>query len=167
MGFLSGIFGGEGAYDKAIDNLNKGRQRETSYYLRKAYEDPLQDSANAAALKQARDMLMANNKRAAASAAVTGATDESVAMQKSAANETISNMMSKVASEGSARRDAAFEAYQKAARDYDTAISNAEMQKEQQNTQALGGLLSSGLSAVATIYGGPLAGSAVGKITKS
>jgi hypothetical protein len=165
MGFLSGIFG-SGAYDKAIDSLEKGRQRSTSYYLRKAYEDPLQDSANAAALKQARDMLMANNKRVAASAAVTGASDESVALQKASANEAVANMMSKVAAEGTSRRDAAMEAYQKVAREYDTAIANAQMQKEQQETQALSGLLGTGLSVASTIYGGPLGG-AVAKKAKT
>ena len=86
MGLLSSVLGGNKAYKESIKDLQKAKDLEMNYYQEQAYADPLQDSANQAALRQARELLMANNKRTAGSAAVTGATDESVALQKQGAN---------------------------------------------------------------------------------
>jgi hypothetical protein len=155
MGFLSSLFG-SGAYNKVIGDLEKDKAAETSYYQKVAYEDPLNNSANAAALKQARDLLMANNQRTAAAAAVTGATDESVAREKAAGVQAVADAASKIASTGTQRKDAAMQNYLQATRDYNQKINEARLQKEQAQTSALGGLLQSGLNIATTFI--PAAG---------
>ena len=74
MGLLSAIFGGGGAYKKGIRDLEGARDKELAYWERLAYSDPLQNSENQAALRQARELLKSNTQRTMASAAVTGAT---------------------------------------------------------------------------------------------
>jgi microcystin-dependent protein len=147
MGFLSSFFG-DGGYKKALSDLEKGKAAETSYYLKTAYENPLESSENAAALKQARDLLMANNKRAAEAAAVTGATDESVARQKAAGQQAVATAASQIAATGTARRDQAMQAYLQASRDYDQKMTEVRLAQENAETNALGGLLGAGIDAV-------------------
>jgi L-lactate utilization protein LutC len=155
MGFLSNLFGGSGAYNKALGDLEKNRAAETSVYLKTAYEDPLNDTANAAALKQARDMLMENNQRTAEAAAVTGATDESVARQKAAGTQAVATAASNIAATGTARRDQAMQNYLQASREYANRKAELQMQKEQAKTQALGGLLNAGIGLASSLYAGP------------
>lgn len=68
MGLLSRVLGGNKAYKESIKDLQKAKDLEMNYYQEQAYADPLQDSANQAALRQARELLMANNKRTAGTA---------------------------------------------------------------------------------------------------
>jgi hypothetical protein len=160
-----GLFS-SGGYNTALKNLEKQKSAATSYYLRQAYENPLDNSANAAALRQAREIFSDNAKRARNYAAVTGATDAAMVSQRAAGNKAIENAMSNIAAEGTRRKDAAMENYMKAAQSYDSQITNVQMQKEKENTSAISGLLSTAASIVGTIYGGPaggaIAGSAVG-----
>lgn len=144
MGLLSSFFG-TGAYNQAISDLKDNKAAETSYYQKMAYEDPLNDSAAAAAMKQARDQLTESSRQAAASAAVTGATDESVARQKAAGSQAVADAASRIAQEGTARKDNAMQNYLQASRDYTAKINDLKLQREQQQTAALGGLLNSGI----------------------
>jgi hypothetical protein len=153
MGFLTNIFG-SGGYDQVMDDLKKGKAAETASYLKTAYEDPLNSSEGAAALKQARDMLMSNNKRIAASAAVTGATEESVARQKALGQQAVASAASDIARTGTARKDQAMQNYLQASRDYNAKMNEVRLQKEQAETAALGGLLGAGLGLATTLYTG-------------
>ena len=50
MGLLSRVLGGNKAYKESIKDLQKAKDLEMNYYQEQAYADPLQDSANQAAL---------------------------------------------------------------------------------------------------------------------
>lgn len=141
MGFLSSLFGGGGAYNKSISDLEAAKSKELAYYDRIAHSDPLQNSENQAALRQARELLKDSTRRTAATAAVTGATDESVALQKAAANQSLENITSDIAANSTQYKDAAMQNYLTANRSYVDAINNVRIKKSESEAQALQGLL--------------------------
>lgn len=141
MGFLSSLFGGGGAYDKSIADLEAAKSKELAYYNRLAHADPLHNSENQAAIRQARELLNDNTRRIAASAAVTGATDESVAMQKAAANQSLENITAGIAANSSQVKDNAMQNYLNANRNYVDAINNVRIKKSESEAQALHSLL--------------------------
>lgn len=144
MGYLSKLFGMDGAYEQARRDLEQGKQLETNYYKGLAEMDQLNTSENQAALKAARDMLAKNTQRIAATAAVSGASPESIAIQKAANNASMENIAGNVAAQASANKRSAMDAYIDASRHYTQAISNARMTQAQEETKALSGLLSAG-----------------------
>lgn len=158
MGFMSKLFGTDGAYKQSIDDLNKAKDLEMSYYKNLAEMDQLQRSENQAALAEARDLLTASSKRTAATAAVTGATPEAQALEKEAANEALSDIVTGVAENASATKDQAMANYLAANKEYTQAISNVRTQQAQAESAALGGLLSAGMSAATTFATGGIGG---------
>ena len=146
MGLLSAIFGGGGAYKKNIRDLEGARDKELAYWNRLAYSDPLQNSENQAALRQARELLKSNTQRAAASAAVTGATDESVALQKAAANEALEDITADIAAGSTQFKNNAMQNYLNANRNYTDAINNVRIKKAESEAQAMQGLINAGIS---------------------
>jgi hypothetical protein len=166
MGFLSFLGGGTGAYKSSIKSLEKNRDQELSYWNSRAHADYLNDSENQSALKQARELLRESASQAQARAVVSGATDESVALQKQANNEAMGNIISNIAADSSNKKDQAMQAYLSATRDYTNSINNLKIQKDQAQTQALGGLLSSGISLAGGLWGGKL-GSLLSKTAQS
>mgnify|MGYP003219460116 CR=1 FL=1 len=123
MGLLSRVLGGNKAYKESIKDLQKAKDLEMNYYQEQAYADPLQDSANQAALRQARELLIA-------------------------------------------KKDQAMKNYLDANRSYTEAINNVKQQQAQQESSALGGLLNTGITAAATVFGGPIGGAVASQITK-
>ena len=144
MGLLNSIFGGGGAYNRSISDLEAARDKELAYWDRMANADPLQSSENQAALRQARELLMANNRRAAASAAVTGATDESVALQKAAANESLEDITADIASTATQQKNNAMANYLSANRSYVDAINNVRIKKSESEANAMKNLIEAG-----------------------
>jgi hypothetical protein len=145
MGFLSGLFGG-GAYKSAINDLQKDKSQELSYWNSRAHADFLNDSQNQAALKQAREMLREGTERAENRAAVSGATEESVAQQKAANSQAMGNVVSNIAANATQQKDQAMLNYLEANRQYTASINNMKIQKDQQKAAAVGGLINSGIS---------------------
>ena len=155
MGFLSKIFGGEGAYKKSRRDLEKARDMEMSYYEKLAYEDPMQRSETQAALNQAHKILQENNKRTAATAAVTGASDASIALQKQGATDAIAGITRGISESASNKKDAAMAKYLGANREYTNAINNIRLTQAKNEADALSGLIQAGTSlATAGITGG-------------
>lgn len=146
MGLLSAIFGGGGAYKKGIRDLEGARDKELAYWDRLAYSDPLKNSENQAALRQARELLKSNTQRALASAAVTGATDESVALQKAAANEALEDITADIAAGSTQFKNNAMQNYLAANRNYTDAINNVRIKKAESEAQAMQGLINAGTS---------------------
>ena len=146
MGLLSAIFGGGGAYKKGIRDLEGARDKELAYWNRLAYSDPLQNSENQAALRQARELLKSNTQRAVASAAVTGATDESVALQKAAANEALEDITADIAAGSTQFKNNAMQNYLAANRNYTDAINNVRIKKAESEAQAMQDLINAGTS---------------------
>lgn len=164
MGFLSKLFGTDGAYKQAVNDLNEAKDYEMNYYKSLASMDQLQRSENQAALAEARDLLTASTKRSAASAAVTGATPQAVALEKEAATNALADITTGIAKNASTMKDQAMSNYIDANRQYTQAISNVRTQQAQAESAALGGLLSAGIGAASTILTGGLAGGKGGKV---
>ena len=156
-GSLLSFFGskkGNGERNKALSDLESARDKELSYYERLAYSDPLHNSENQAALRQARELLKSNNQRAAASAAVTGATDESVALQKAAANEAVEDITADIAAHSTAYRDNAMQNYLAANKKYTDAINDVRLKRGEEQANATNSLISGLTSAASTYFGG-------------
>lgn len=150
MGFLGKVFGTDGAYKEARRDLEKSKDLEMNYYRGLASQDFLQSSENQSALKAARDLLSENTKRIQAQAAVSGATPESVALQKQAANQSLENITTGIASNATASKNSAMENYINANRHYTNAIAQNRVQQAQAESQALSGLLEAGIGAAST-----------------
>lgn len=157
MGFLSKLFGVDGAYKKTIKDLESAKQTEMNYYNNLASMDQLQRSENQAALAEARELLTASTKRSAASSAVTGATPAAVAMEKEAANKALSDITTGIAKNASSVKDAAMQNYLNANKQYTEAIAGVRTQQAQAETAALTGLLGAGIDGATKILTGGLA----------
>ena len=157
MGLISSVFGGNKAYKKSIRDLEKAKSMEMDYYNRIANGDLLEDSANQAAIRQARELLKKNNQRAIGSAAVTGATDASVALQKKDANESVEDITAGIAANGSAVKRNAMDNYLAANRNYTNAINQVRVTQAQQESAALQGLIGAGTSLATGLIGANIA----------
>lgn len=158
MGFLSKLFGVDGAYKQTIKDLESAKQTEMNYYNNLASMDQLQRSENQAALAEARDLLTASTKRSAASSAVTGATPAAVAMEKEAANKALSDITTGIAKNASSVKDAAMQNYLNANKQYTEAIAGVRTQQAQAETAALTGLLGAGIDGATKILTAGAAG---------
>ena len=147
MGFLSSLFGTDGAYKSAVNDLNAAKNLEMGCYKAQASMDPLQSSESQAALKAAREMLAENTKRLAATNAVAGGSDYAVALQKRNATDALGNMMSSMSADATTRKDNAMRNYLQANKDYTNQIANVRMQQAQAETEAISGLLNAGIGA--------------------
>ena len=145
---------GKGERNQAIQDLEGARDKELSYWERLAYSDPLQSSENQAALRQARELLKSNNQRTAASAAVTGATDESVALQKAAANEALEDITADIAAGSTQMKNNAMQNYLAANKQYTDAISDARLKRGEDQADATNSLISGLTNAAASYFGG-------------
>lgn len=154
MGLLSAIFGGGGAYKKSIRDLEGARDKELAYWEKLSYSDPLHNSENQAALRQARELLKANTNRALASAAVTGATDESIALQKAAANESLEDITADIAAGSTQFKNNAMQNYLTANRNYVDAINNVRIKKSESEAAAMQGLINAGTKLGTAFIGG-------------
>lgn len=154
-GSLLSFFGGKknGERKRAISDLESARDKELSYWDRLASSDPLYNSENQAALRQARELLKQNNQRTAASAAVTGATDESVALQKAAATEALEDITADIAADSTRYKDNAMQHYLAANKQYTDAINDARLKRGEDQANATNSLIS-GLTSAATSYFG-------------
>lgn len=156
MGFLSKLFGTDGAYKDSVRDLEKAKNLEMGYYNNLASMDQLQRSENQAALAEARDLLTQSTRRSAATAAVTGATPEATALEKQAATKALADVTTGIARNASATKDQAMQNYLAANRQYTDAINNVRTQQAQAETAALSGLLGAGVDAATTIATGGL-----------
>lgn len=153
MGILGGIIGGAGSIAAGIVGGNATRkaaqrnqrlideaENESKNWYEKEYNANFLDRSDArAAIAKTREILDERYKQAEASAAVTGATDEALARQKAAANETLADVTSNIAERADAYKDqvrANYEAQQDAIRNQRMAANN---QKAAATAQAAGG----------------------------
>ena len=105
----SGIAGGikaRKAARKANAVLDKQAKENEDWFNRRYNEDYTQSAEAQAALTKARELADEQYRKASGTAAVVGATDESVAQAKKAAGEVISDTASGIATNATARRDA-------------------------------------------------------------
>lgn len=153
LSFLGGRKG-KGERKQAIQDLEGARDKELSYWERLAYSDPLQSSENQAALRQARELLKSNTQRTAASAAVTGATDESVALQKAAANEALEDITADIAAGSTQMKNNAMQNYLAANKQYTDAINDARLKRGEDQANATNSLIGGLTNAAVSYFGG-------------
>lgn len=157
MGLIGGIIGGVGSAVAGIvggNALKKAANRnarllaeaeeDAKAWYDKEYNSNYLDRADArAALAATREMLADRYRAAEGSAAVTGATDESLARQKAAANETLADVTSNLAQSAEAHKEAVranYENQKEAIRQEKIGVNN---QKAQATVQAAQGLANS------------------------
>ncbi len=110
-GVTSGIGGLLGA-----SSLNKGYKEQQKLFNERLsqvrahrdkvyYQDPTQLAENQAAVTQARELLGEQAKNSRAVAAVSGGTDEAVALEKAAGAKQVADMMQKQAIYGASKKE--------------------------------------------------------------
>lgn len=142
MGLIGGIIGGVGAAAGGIFGgiaarkarkrnekiLNAAEERANNWYDQEYNSDFTQRSDAQAALNNARQILNDRYNRSQGAAAVTGATDESVAQQKEANNQVLTDVTSNIAERA--------DAYKEQVRaNYENQMSNIDQQRMDLNNQ--------------------------------
>lgn len=118
------------------DRLRQIREHRDAIY----YRDPTQTAGNQAAVSQAKDLMVEEGKRAAGAAAVTGGTDESVALAKKQGSQVVGNMLQQQAVQGEQQRENAWNNADAQMNDFTKYRAAAKQAQAQQIAQAAGGL---------------------------
>lgn len=156
MGLIGGIIGGVGsavagivggnATRKAAQRnakiLNEMEDRNKAWYEQEYNSNFLDRSDARAAIQKTRELLDEKYKDAEASAAVTGATEESIARQKAVANDAVADVTTNIAKEADAYKQqvrSQYESKQDAIEQQKMGVNN---QKAQATAQAASGLAS-------------------------
>lgn len=156
MGLIGGIIGGVGSAVAGIVGGNATKKaaqrnerliqemedRNKAWYDQEYNSNYLERADAQAAIRQTRDLLNDRYKKAEGAAAVSGATEESLARQKAAANEVVADTLSNIAAQGEAYKEgvrANYEAKQDAITEQRMGVNN---QKAQATAQAASGLAS-------------------------
>jgi hypothetical protein len=154
MGLIGGIIGGVGSAVAGIVGGNATRkaaqrnqrlleeaENNAKAWYDKEYNANFLDRSDArAAIQKTREILNDRYKAAEGAAAVSGATEESVARQKAAANETLADVTSNIAERADAHKEAVRANYEAQQADFlakKTAVNN---QKAAATAQAASGL---------------------------
>jgi hypothetical protein len=154
MGLLGGIIGGIGSAVAGIVGSNASRKAanrnarllqeaedESKAWYDKEYNSNFLDRSDArAAIARTRDILNERYKAAEGAAAITGATAESVAQQKAAANQALADVTGTIAERADAHKEAVranYEAQQNSFMQQKMGVNN---QKAQAATTAASGL---------------------------
>lgn len=154
MGLIGGIIGGIGSAVGGIvggnatrkaakrnERLLKEAEENAKNWYEKEYNANFLDRSDArAAIAKTRELLNERYKAAEGTAAVTGATEESIARQKAAANDVLADVTSNIAERADAYKDAVranYEAQQDAFLQQKMGVNN---QRAQATAQAASGL---------------------------
>ncbi len=158
ISLASGIYGAVSSAVKgnqARRLIAQQRKDNKSWRDSEMNKDYMSRTDTQAMLKKQKEMLDDYYNRADKSSAVTGATDESRAIAKSAANKSLENTMTNIASNASAYKDSVEQQY----RAQDSALNQqqvqSKMQQSQQIAQAAGQAVSAGLSLAGAGIGTP------------
>lgn len=121
------------ANKKAESLLQNQRDENQKWYDRKMAEDYTQRSDVQSVLQKQRDLLSEQYKRARAANIVGGGTDESLALQQQAANETMGDTMQSIA----AQADTYKEGIENQFRAQDAALNQQQVANEQAKAQSI------------------------------
>lgn len=171
MGFLLGALGlGLGAAGLAANFISQAkearkrrraldeRERENeAWYMRKYNEVGTESASAQRALTAMRDAQQERMNRASGAAAVSGASSESVAAEKAAANKTIGDTVSAIAARDDARKERVDDEYRREKRAIDNARDNISLQKQQNTAAATSQALNTAGNIIA--LGGEMGGS--------
>ena len=154
MGILGGIIGGIGSAVAGIVGGNATRkaanrnarllqeaENDAKAWYDKEYNANFLDRSDArATIAKTREILNERYKLSEGAAAVTGATEESVARQKAAANEVLADVTSNIAERADAYKDAVRANYENQQANFLAQKTNVNNQKAQATAQAASGL---------------------------
>ena len=171
MGFLLGALGlGLGAAGSAMGFISQAkearkrrrardeRERENEAWYKRKYNELGTESAAANdALKKMRNAMQERMNRASGAAAVSGASSESVAAEKAAANKAIGDTVSAIAARDDARKERVDDEYRRERRAIENARDNISLQKQQNTAAATSQALNTAGNIIA--LGGEIGGS--------
>ena len=171
MGFLLGALGlGLGAAGSAANFISQAkearkrrraldeRERENEAWYNRKYNEVGAESASAQrALTAMRDAQRQRMDRASGAAAVSGASSESVAAEKAAANKAIGDTVSAIAARDDARKERVENEYRRERRAIENARDNISLQKQQNTAAATSQALNTAGNIIA--LGGEMGGS--------
>lgn len=171
MGFLLGALGlGLGAAGSAANFISQAkearkrrraldeRERENEAWYNRKYNEVGTESASAQrALTAMRDAQRQRMNSASGAAAVSGASSESVAAEKAAANKAIGDTVSAIAARDDARKERVEDEYRREKRAIDNARDNISLQKQQNTAAATSQALNTAGNIIA--LGGEIGGS--------
>ena len=171
MGFLLGALGlGLGAAGSAANFISQAkearkrrraldeRERENEAWYKRRYNELGTESASAQrALTAMRDAQKERMNRASGAAAVSGASSESVAAEKAAANKAIGDTVSAIAARDDARKERVDDEYRRERRAIENARDNISLQKQQNTAAATSQALNTAGNIIA--LGGEMGGS--------
>ena len=143
-GSIAGGIAGANAARKQRRALQSMKDKNQAWYDKNYYQDPTQRADAQAAITRMKDVMQQRTQRAAGTAAVTGATEETVASEKAAQNNALADVTSNIAANNEQRKDQIEQTYQQK----DAAITEAQMQQQAQTGQNIAGAIS-GLGQVA------------------
>ena len=143
LGAVGSIFGGisaSKAMKKVKRNIEAQKKANEDWYNRRYNEDATQRADAQRILTMTEESIKNRNKQAAATAAVMGGTEESVAAAKAANSEALANVTSQIAAAGEARTDNIEPLYQQKDAAIYYALNNMEMKKAQAISSAVQGV---------------------------
>ena len=150
MGLIGSIVGGVASAAGGLFAGSKMREADAMYRDRMKdikthrdslyYRDPNQTAENQAALTNAREMLNDQTKQAAATAAITGGTPETVALQKKQTGETVGKMMQQQAVHGAQQKEQIWNQGEQGIDAYTKYLADSKKAQAQAIAQAAGGL---------------------------
>lgn len=121
------------ANKRAEKLLQNQRDENQKWYDQKMAEDYTQRTEVQNVLRKQRELLQDQYQKARASNVVAGGTDESLALQKAAANDAMGETMANIASQASDYKDSIEEQY----RAKNEALNQQEIANEQNRAQAI------------------------------
>lgn len=146
---IMGVVGSSKAANKAKGLIDSQRNDNKAWYEVKRAEDFTQRSDTQAILNQQRQLLNDQYKKARMTNVVAGGTDEQLALQQAAANESLATTMSNVAGQASAYKDAAEQQF----RQQDAALNQQQVGVYQQQANNIAQAAGQGVSAGLNLIG--------------
>ena len=143
---IYGAIASSKANNRAKTLVSDLRKRNKAWYDQKMSGDYMARSDVRAAVKKQRELLDEQLRRARATNVVAGGTDQTLAMQQAAANNSLSNTMTDIAANAANYKDAVEQQY--LAQDAALTQQQAQMYQQQaaQTAQAAGQAVNAGLS---------------------
>ena len=147
LGVVGSIFGGisaSKAMKKVKNNLESQKQMNKDWFVRKYNEDATQRADAKRILAKTEEAIRKRNQEAAATQAVVGGTEESVAATKAANSQAMAEAASQIAVNAEARKDHLEQTYQQKDALIEDALNNMEVNKAKNISTAVQGLAQAG-----------------------
>ena len=130
--------------------LDRQKAENAAWYNRRFYEDGTQRADVQRSLTRAQDTLRRNSRAASGQAAVTGASNATVAATKEANNQAYADMVSQAAATAEARKDAVEQGYLEQKRN----LSKQQIEADANRANAQIGAINTAVQAVGTAAAG-------------